>query len=343
MKRLSSLLVLMVACSFSFATVRTVCNMPYSPGQYTDFNSAMADSNSGDTIYVHGTSTDYGIVTINKSLVVIGTGHNPDKQNPLVSKFLQITISSSDVQLIGLRVNTIYSISQSNVVIKKCRIMGSSSVISIVADFSNDWLIEGNIIESTNVSSLFFGAQPSPGTIVQNNVFLGQTEMIGGLINLSTDRTYFFNNVFLGLSGSYNTFFDVHFAEIDNNIFYYSMPNGIMFTDNFMDNNISFGSMDNSFYAPGSNNLITDPMFENYPGFSVLFDYSWDLSLDPSSLGHNHGTDATDVGVFGGIGSKFTETGEPSIAEITAFSITSPTTIAPGGTLTISVTSKRVP
>jgi hypothetical protein len=46
--------------------------------------------------------------------------------------------------------------------------------------------------------------------------------------------------------------------------------------------------------------------------------------------------------VYGGMGNKFTETGEPSIAEITAFTITSPTTIAPGGTLTISITSKRV-
>lgn len=344
MKRLFSLSVLMVAfCSFSFATVRTLCNMPYSPGQYNNFNDAQNASIDGDTIYVHGSTIDYGSINIDRALVVIGTGHHPDKQNPLVSSFNQITISSHNVQLIGLRMNHVFTFSYINGAIKKCRIMGSSNYESLGLAYADNWLIEGNIIESPSFySCISFGGTASPNTIVQNNIFLSTYEKIGGVNNNSSQRTYFINNVFLGQFISMNTFFDVRYSTLDNNIFYSSMPNGTNFSNCLMNNNISYAGSDNTFYQPGSNNIIVDPLFNYYPGFQSMYDYNWDLGIDVTSPGHNYGTDGTDLGVFGGLGFIFTETGEPSIAEITAFTITSPTVIAPGGSLTISVTSKRV-
>lgn len=344
MKRLFSLFALTVACSCSFATVRTVSNMSPNPGQYNNFNAAQADSSPGDTIYVHGSTVDYGGIIITKPLVIIGTGHHPNKQNPVVSAFLSITIDSDDVQLIGLQVNTINTTSRINGVVKKCRILGSNSSAALTLLFADSWLIEGNIIESPNIyACIFFGGSASPNTIVQHNIFLGAFEKVGGIHNIISQRTYFFNNVFLGLSNNIDTFFDIQFATLDSNIFYSSRPNGFLFTDCLMNNNIAFASDDNTFYQPGANNLIADPLFVTYPGFQLMYDYTWDLTLQVTSPGHNTGTDGTDRGVFGGMGYKFTETGEPSIAEITAFSITSPTTIPPGGSLTISVTSKRVP
>lgn len=345
MKRLFSLLVLMVAfCSFTFATVRTLSNMTPNPGQYNNFNAAQADSSPGDTIYVHGSTIDYGAITIDRPLVVIGTGHNPNKQNPLVSAFLSISVASINVQLIGLRFNTLNTNSYFNCTVKKCRILGSTSSPSMTLFFADNWLIEGNIIEAQSFyACIFFGGSASSNTIVQHNIFLGAFEKVGGIVNNISQRTYFINNVFLGQSNNINTFFDVNYSTIDNNIFYSSMPNGASFTNCLMNNNISFASFDNTFYQPGANNLIADPQFINYPAYQSMYDYNWDLALQVTSPGHNTGTDGTDRGVFGGMGFKFTETGEPSIAEITAFTITSATTIPPGGNLTISVTSKRVP
>jgi hypothetical protein len=343
MKSLFSLLVLMVACTFSFATVRTLCNMSYCAGTYTNFIQAQDDSSNGDTIYVQGSTIDYGNISITKSLVIIGTGHHPAKQNPLVSSFLEIDISANNVQLIGLRFTNLFTSSTlSKCMVKKCRILGSSANNSINLNTAIDWLIEGNIIEAPLYTCIFFGGTSAPGTVIQHNIFLSSAEKFTGLNNNSSQRTYFINNIFLGQFSNQNTFFDVKFSNFDNNIFYSSQPTGILFSDCFMNNNVSYAAADNSFTMPGLNNIMADPKFLNYPGFG-MYDYAWDLSLDPSSLGHNHGIDGKDVGVFGGTGFKFTETGEPSIAEITAFTITSPATIPPGGSLTISVTSKRVP
>jgi hypothetical protein len=348
MKRLFSLLVLMVACSFSFATVRTLCNMSYCAGTYSNFAAAQTASSNGDTIYVQGSTIDYGSITVSKSLVIIGTGHNPNKQSPLVSTFVNIVIFTSNVQLIGLKIQHVGTTGVSNCVIKKCRITGTGGWPMYVPSTDN-WLIEGNIIESTDGSlCIYFGSTPSHNTIIQHNIFLGASYKIAGLINSATEQTYILNNVFLGpVSGTVHTFNAVDNCSIDNNIFYHSIPDGNNPFDYLesctMNNNISYGSADDTFYQPGLNNLSgLDPQFVNYPGPPAMYTYTLDLSLQATSPGHNTGTDGTDRGVYGGTGNKFTQTGEPSIAEITAFTITSPTTIPPGGSLTISVTSKVV-
>lgn len=349
MKRLFSLLMLTVACSFSFATVRTVCNMPYGGGQYTTFDAAQSASSGGDTIYVQGSTINYGSISIFLPLVIIGTGHNPQKTNPITSSFLDITVSSFDVQLIGLSFRSIYSGYPSGS-IKKCKITGSNAIIPVYLYNTSNWLIEGNILETADPMDLIhFAYTQSPGTIIQNNVFVSGYFKITGLQNSASDRTYILNNVFLGTSPFTPTFRDVRYCNVDNNIFYMSIPdnNGATgFTNSTANNNITYGSVDNAFYQPGSFNQIgVDPLFVSFPGVAAptLYNYSWDLSLQATSVGINSGTDGTDRGVFGGIVPKFLESGEPAIAEITSFTITSPTTIAPGGTLTISVTSKRVP
>lgn len=350
MKRLFSPLLLMVACSYSFATVRTLCNAPYSPGQFTTFNDAQTASSNGDTIYVHGSPIDYGNITITKSLVIIGTGHNPNKQNPLVSTFLNVLVNANNVQLIGVHTQHLGTATGAdNCVIKKCRISGSLGWAMVLQNTSG-WIIEGNIIESVSLC-IYFGFTPSNNTHIRYNVLLAPNNVwakIGGLSNSAADRTYIINNVFLGpLSGNTFAFEEVDYCSIDNNIFYNCIPDGNS-TANLesctMNNNMSYGSMNNNFFQSGTNNLAgVDPQFVNYTGPTTFYDYLYDLSLQPTSPGHNTGTDATDRGVYGGTANPFTETGEPSIAEITDFTITSPTTIAPGGTLTISITSKRVP
>lgn len=109
-----------------------------------------------------------------------------------------------------------------------------------------------------------------------------------------------------------------------------------------MSYNISFSCDDNIFYLPGIENYEGfNPEFMNYAG-SLPFHYGFDFRLQTFSPGYQNGSDGTDRGVFGGLGFKFTTTGEPSIAVITTFTINEPTVISPGGTLNITVTSKRV-
>jgi hypothetical protein len=353
MKKLMFCLSLVVASySVSLATVRTLCNMPYSPGQFTTFLAAHDASSSGDTIYVHGSSFSYGDISIHTPLVIIGTGHNPAKQMALVSEFGRITIQSNAVQLIGLKFRSLNSQGgYLNGVVKKC-IVGNplESNATIFLYFGSNWLIEGNIIENYNAPALDFTNTSADGTIIRNNVFSGPVyPMLYNLFNQTGENTYFLNNIVLGNSTLGTTSIsNVINLHIRNNIFYGSSPSDFSLVTCTMNNNISFQCQDNSFLSPGNNNLVdVDPMFVNYtqvgnPSPGSYFNYTYDFQLASGSPGKNNGTDGTDRGVYGGVGSLFTMTGEPPIAEITTFTITSPTVIPPGGNLTISVGSKRV-
>jgi hypothetical protein len=344
-RTLFGLFMLMAVSVSSLATVRTLCNMPYSPGQYTTFSAAHDASSDGDTIYVHGSSLSYGDISIYRALVIIGTGHHPDKQMPLVSRFGNINVNTSNVQLIGLRLNTLFS-SYSNGVIKKCRVE-NNFIYGYTFEFygGDNWLIEGNVIENIIGYGCFrFGMTSAHNTVIQNNII--SSSAVGGVLigvnNNSSQLTYFLNNVVIGTVADNYSFQNISYVQIDNNIFYGSSP-GSLINNCTMNNNISFLCSDPSFYSPGINNLVAyDPKFVSVPLVVTTFSYDHDYHLAADSPGLLNGTDGTDRGVYGGLGYKFTMTGEPSIAEITAFTITSPTVIAPGGSLTISVTSKRV-
>jgi hypothetical protein len=347
-KILFSLSVLLAAsCQQSFATVHTLCNMPYSPGQFTNFSDAHDAAAFGDTIYVHGSNFSYGDIFIVKQLVIIGTGHNPNKQSPLVSSFGTIGIHTSNAQLIGLTFNALQTgLGASNGAIKKCRILGAlQSALDISGSF---WLIEGNIFDQQSYSVLSIDFNFSDGHIVQHNIFANLAQGIYGIVGGTP--SYILNNVFLGDQVLFFPAFErVANAIIRNNIFYGKNPvdSSDPCTNCTIEKNITFNCADNNFYPIatfGPLNLIgVDPLFTNTTGIPTnLFLYTYDFKLQPTSPGRNYGSDGTDVGVFGGVGELFTMTGEPSIAEITTFTITSPTTIVPGGTLTISVTSKRV-
>ncbi|HEY0744878.1 MAG TPA: hypothetical protein VGD40_25600 [Chryseosolibacter sp.] len=325
------------------ATIHTVCNMPYSPGMYTTFNDAQAAAIDGDTIYMHASSISYGDIQVIRRLVIIGTGHKPDKPNGLYSSFHGIVVTAPFVQLIGLTISYVSSDTQF-VTIRKCRIIGSSSgaTAAIMSHWSgDDWLIEGNIFDlSSGLPAVDFHGWPANNCVIRNNIFSGPGVKIRYAGNSGPQQIYLLNNIFLSNNTS-QTFEFVQRAVINNNIFVSSDPVAGL-ADSEMNNNISFACL-TDFNQPGSNNLDdVDPLFTNFPGPGTFFSYTHNYSLMAGSPGHNSGTDGTDRGLFGGIGSIFTMTGEPSIATVTAFTITSPTTIAPNGTLTISVTSKRV-
>ncbi len=349
-KSVFALLVALLSVGSTQATIHTLCNMPYSPGQFTTFLAAHAAAIPGDTIYVHGSSLSYGAVNISKSITLIGAGHNPAKQAPLPSIFNSITIvtNSQNVQLIGLTMQgATLSGSNNTIGIKRCKFMEfSNSPPTIGIQFSGSQAsvtIEGCVFMPASLSALgpninFLGASAS-NVFIRNNVFSREIVTNG----LTTFLTFFIeNNLFLG---TVNAFFNLNNATINNNIFYRQSPQGAAGgpSNNVMNNNISFSCAINTFSAPGVNNLVNiNPLFTTFPLAGATFDYTHDYRLAAGSPGLLNGTDGTDRGVFGGFGFKFNMTGEPAMAEIFSFQITSATTILPGGTLDISVTSKRV-
>src|ERR1044072_844632 len=92
MKRTLLLALLVLSAIGSYATVRNVNNLPTAPVNtpytYASLQTAVDSANDGDSLYVHGTNTDYGVITItNKTLTLIGAGYG----NNLMSNFQQKT------------------------------------------------------------------------------------------------------------------------------------------------------------------------------------------------------------------------------------------------------------
>lgn len=325
-----------VEITFVQARILTVSNMPNNPGQFTNVQDALIYSFPDDTIYVHGSLVNYGDINIGRPIVIIGTGHNPVKQAPLVSALGRILVFSRQCQLIGLTFESLSSGIFTDITIKRCRIISPSYTPAIEVGNSERCVIEGNVFDTPDDNTnVLFGSQTE--MIIQNNILDGK---IIGSSDPNSLTSFIINNVFLGTGAALDFMSN---AIVNNNIFFRASPM-LAGSGCSMNNNISYQCANNTFpvIASLSNNLENvDPMFVNVPD-GTGFNYSYDYHLTSTSPGFENGTDGTDRGVYGGFGEKFSMTGEPAIAEVTEFKITSPTTIAPGGTLTISVKSRSV-
>ena len=327
-KHLFFTLVMVFFFSATNATIRTVSNYVNSPGQYFDFASAHAAANPGDTIYLHGSPYNYGSISISKQLVIIGTGHNPQKQAPLRSflDYIYFYTGSSGTKIIGLDIYMTNTENQSinNVEIRLCKF---GYRIFLDEYYCNNWIIDGNVFSYTNDN--INGSYGQSGHRIRNNIFNGQ------LVNLSNANGYHYieNNIFLG---TIDAFYNVSPAYANNNVFYRSNPgggaNGITYS-----NNISYQCSNNTF-PNGTNQTNVDPQFTNFPNAGANFSYSYDFKINVASPAHFAGTDATDLGVYGGVG-DFEQNGIPRIPYIASFNISNPT-VAPGGTLNVTFKSK---
>ncbi len=314
---------------FGNATVKTVSNNPNSPGQYTSLVVAVDAALPGDTIYIQGSNASYGDLTLNKRLTLIGSGHNPQKQFPLVSTLgylkldsLSSISGSSGSRVIGLN---IYSSSVGavchNVEFKRNAIASSFEVQG------NNWLLENNIF-GYNISM-----NNSSNVIIRNN-------MISYYINTSNQPSVVIsNNIFFSTNA--NAFSTVSNATVANNIFYGKPPQGC--SDCQFNKNISYGTSNNSF-AYGSNissgNLENqDPKFVVATVGSYNFNAAFDYRLTAGSPGKNAGTDGTDIGPFGG-NFPIPMGGEPRIPQVKSMNISN-TVVPVNGTLNVNIKAKK--
>jgi hypothetical protein len=251
---------LLIAASTS-ATVRTVDNNANSPGQYTTLSAAITASSPGDSIYISGSNTSYGSVTINKRLTIFGTGYNPAKQIPLVSTVGTITLDTV-ISVSGASGTRIYGITSSNltdnygaknVTVERVYFNGSS--VTLAANTSGFILrnnvFNGNIYlyQATNI-------------LIENNL------IYSGAIHYSAQPTIIINhNVFLAPAASSIALYQISFATITNNIFWGLTPLGSSVTNNTFNNNLTFQTSNDVIPGPsnlGNGNLVTtNPQFVN--------------------------------------------------------------------------------
>ncbi len=332
--------ILSIACSlslFASAKVITVNNNTISPGQYSSLQQAIDSASAGDTIHVHGSNTSYGNVTVKKRLVFFGTGHMPNKTNTLVSEVGTVQLDTlagvsgaSGTLISGFKIKDIKGYAGSggtkNVTISRNYFTSGSAKVTITG---KGWTVQNNIIFATSVI-----VNNHPNTILRNNIFSNSY-----IITSNQPTVLITNNDFLGGGNALSA---VSNALIANNIFSCSTPNGPNVDNNTFSNNITYQTTNNTVPAgtnTGNGNFSgQDPQFTNVPVNS--FSYSYDFTLTATSPGKNAGTDATDIGVYGGLSPFPDMTGSPAIPQVKTLTIVNPV-ISVGDTLQVIIKAKK--
>ncbi len=301
------ILMLLFGSYYAQATIITVSNNGGVPAQYTDAQTAINNAIAGDTLFVHASGLDYGDITINKQLTIIGEGYSGVSRTPfshitftantatgssLVSLYIDGYIDESN----GLQVN--------NITIEKCYLYrngytnnnnlreyfkihssGNNWVIRhcIVYEtqlctgygVASGWVIANNWIDNVDINSTSHGTYSINALIsatVENNIF---TNVDYCLINCT--NTLVKNNIFVDVNGR---------VDLNSNV------------SNVQQNNLSNNSVAGTTNGNISN---TSPLFVvNLASASLADVATADLQLQANSLAKGAGVGGTDMGIHGG-------------------------------------------
>lgn len=316
------------------ATIRTVNNNPAGLAQFSDLQSAINASASGDTVYVHGSVNSYGNVeVIDKKLTIIGPGLSPDKNGPLLTAMVNFigiynlnTNNSDGSALIGLHITTEARISSTGSGnsgypvngVKVIRNKFTNATLALYA--ANPYgsihmynlYVEGNYFEQSSIASASTSYYFTNCSFV-NNVF-ARTNGFGGSISNMNNCTnvVFDHNLFYGDQATGNRLFDNYASGLTmkNNVFVNMItnnthPNGSYSIFNiFFQNNITYNCTNNTPWNLGSNlngggNIDNqDPQMVAQNAINTgTFNPLLDFSI-ASGPANNTGTDGKDLGVL---------------------------------------------
>ncbi|WP_458627630.1 right-handed parallel beta-helix repeat-containing protein [Winogradskyella sp. PC D3.3] len=329
---------------FGFSqTIHTVDNRDQSGAQFTDLQTAINAASTGDIIQVHPSPNSYESITIDKTLTIMGLGHNSDVTGGEIASLNTITFinNSAGSQIKGLSINNIKcgtsstSPDQTNMHIINNHIR-SNVTGSTTDNLSDGWIIEGNYFSSTSTN---VNAQNGTSNWQIKNNFLR-----GSITNLN-NTSIVTNNIFLTTLSTETFFSYCSNPLVNNNIF---LSTGTLTEIGIYSSTITFVSnITYSYYGAtisplsGSNNLDnTNPLFENVPMESVTDFYSNDFNLDSGSPGINAGSDGTDIGLYGN-NFAFDPNGRPNLTPYAESITITNSVVAPGQTLNVDFTATQ--
>ena len=261
-----------------FAKVWRVNNNEGVDADFTTLQEAHDGAESGDTLYVAGSVTSYGNLTLTKTLYIFGPGYflseNPETQANLLFaktgeiKFDKTDYSTSEGSLISGISSSSYPsmfVKVNNITVRRCYIGYSISVsasnINILQNYLNDVYVKSgssNIIISNNICS-YLSVDSSSSAIITNNVIHG---------NVSVFNSSLSNNIVTGIFGG------------SNNVFSYNIGGGTQFgTENGNQSNVDMTTV-----FVGEEGNSTDGQYQLKQGSPAI----------------GAGYDGVDCGVFGG-------------------------------------------
>jgi hypothetical protein len=333
MKKLIIALATALASLHAEAAVLRVNNNAGSAAPYSSLQSAITAATAGDTIYVEGSATDYGYITMAKRLNLVGTGYflsestpNPRTQaNPNPSSLGSITFSpgSKGSVVQGFNIGGI-TLNDSLVTIQRNKI-NSSVAFGYNNPIAFDTLRDNYLTSYMACNS----SNTVTGLMIYNNIFTYTYIMDVTASNMNVVSGYFINNSF---PLSTNTFKCVGFV-FQNNIFGATLDFSGYVGSNTFFNNVSVSSTG---IPSGNNNVrgVSSGAIYLSAATPASTDGKYQLQASSPAAGVGYMNGATvDCGAYGGP-APYILSGMPSIPSI--YSLTAPAQVA-HGTSTINV------
>ena len=289
---------------------------------FTTLALAVADNTvqNGDIIYLEGSSTAYGSVTLKKKLTIIGPGYNlstnPNASvNVLSATLSDITFSpgSEGSILTGVVVNGGYSISinASSITIKRCAVaheINFSYNISDIKILQNYFYNVYNYSDTDNLIGTSGYGFPSD-VIFDNNICERKLVLPDNYTVLECK-----NNVFNGPAIAGQPSLKMLVGSFQNNIL--TSASAIANINNSSNINASYNissSATSQFGTANNNIVISSGIFVTTTGLSSDGKYQ----LAAGSAGSANGSDGTDRGAFGGaLSNRYTLSGLPAVPVI---------------------------
>lgn len=302
------LFLVVISCSVSQATVRTVNNYITNSAQFSTVQPAITASATNDTIYIHGSPVSYGDFTITKRLVIIGAGYNLsntiNNYNTVVGTITIDTVSVNQALsgfiLQGLQMIGYLSFAgtdrANNVLIDRCKFYN-------ITVHGSNWIIK-NSVSLYNSSPTTIGiTSTSSNVLISNNIFGMLSISNGNGLTNYASGVKVSNNELGGLEGQY-TYYILYVNNIVKSF-------GSIGINNTFSRNITFtdGGPLINFPPPnntGSGNFNNiNPLYINYscpwPNSHYNGDLlSYDFNYQTGSVAINGGTDSTNIGISGG-------------------------------------------
>ncbi len=328
--KISYLILVICFVSISSITNAKVWRLNNNAGIDADFNNfttAQNAASNGDTIYVEGSPTSYGNITISKQLIIIGTGYflteNPQTQANLNSaKFgtVNFNTGSSGSVITGLELTGTITI--------------NVALISVIRNYAKNI----NINSSTSYG----------------NIFISQNYINGGISNSSGSAQIFNVTISNNIAGcgSYCSVINLgtnYSGAISNNVFFSGDVSAynFVFTNNIrtccsvnLNNNTFFNNIgDGTQFPAGNGNQQSITMADVFVGYPTQGSYSSDgrYQLKSGSPAIGAGNDGTDCGIFGGV-TPYVLSGMPEIPAI--YEINMPSTGTTGNGINVTVKAK---
>lgn len=257
---------------------------------FSDILSAYNYASNGDAIYLNG-GVHHLNALIGKEIHIYGAGIDPDSCNVISRTLLQVDYigqGATNSTFEGVVfVNTLqvytYQPPPQNLKFKRCQF---NSLLHL--NWATNCIVEDCIILG--------GIQAIYTSMIQRNIFStsawGIASIYGGQVR---------NNIFLN---AWENIFAPDYTTMDNNIFLGGNPISGAVNSNVYHNNLKIGTNPLAISPTDietntmSENLPSD-IFLNYPIVAIAFDFILDFHLRSSCVGHNAGTDGTDVGIYG--------------------------------------------